>query len=369
MPETKTLTDDEILQGLKNCDSNITQNYFYKYCRLAYTICDRRYSLHTKPEFDFYSIAHEYYLYLLQKNWQPLEQRRNDISLEHWMMNGFRFTTLDLLKKYERREKVNLTLDENIFETPADDDFVADYREVIEEICLKFYKHDRKAQHILYMKTNGFSGQEIARELGMTPSAVSQRYRKMMDEVVIPYCKDLYSGKISASERLRGRVYFDTDNLSCDMDIAECDHTKIYREYMPEPINLSDRRFTPDNITSLAENEIFVFGSNLLGLHAGGAARVAHTQFGAEWGNGDGIMGQSYAIPTMQGGVETIAPYVDKFIEYAKNHSELTFYVTKIGCGIAGFSEEEIAPLFKNAINLKNVCLPKEFCSVILSEE
>lgn len=126
--------------------------------------------------------------------------------------------------------------------------------------------------------------------------------------------------------------------------------------------NFDDRpKFTPDRISSLAEDEIFVFGSNLDGHHYGGAARIAEEKFGAIFGQGIGLQGQSYAIPTMQGGVETIAPYVDEFIEFAKSNPDQFFYVTRIGCGIAGFTDEEIAPLFKNAQGLKNVCLPKSF--------
>lgn len=122
-----------------------------------------------------------------------------------------------------------------------------------------------------------------------------------------------------------------------------------------------DRRFTPARITSLAENEIFVFGSNLAGAHGGGAAWVAHAHFGAVWGKGVGLYGRSYAIPTMQGGVETIRPYVDEFILFAKTHPQLTFLVTRIGCGIAGFRDWEIAPLFKAALDVENVILPEEF--------
>ena len=130
---------------------------------------------------------------------------------------------------------------------------------------------------------------------------------------------------------------------------------------MEQPIE-----FTPEFISELNDREIFVFGSNLQGMHGGGAARVAHRKFGAEWGVGIGLTGQTYAIPTMQGGVETIAPYVDEFIEFASNHKELKFYVTRIGCGIAGFRDEEIAPLFADAIEVENIILPKEFESVIL---
>lgn len=118
-------------------------------------------------------------------------------------------------------------------------------------------------------------------------------------------------------------------------------------------------KFTPENITSLGRDEVFVFGSNLAGNHVGGAARVARERFGAIMGKGVGMQGQSYAIPTMQGGVDTIKPYVDDFIEYAQEHLEKTFYVTRIGCGIAGFKDEEIAPLFDVAFDLPNVVLPK----------
>ena len=120
-------------------------------------------------------------------------------------------------------------------------------------------------------------------------------------------------------------------------------------------------QFTPDFITELKENEIFVFGSNLQGMHGGGAARLAYEKFGAIWGQGVGLQGQSYGIPTMHGGVDVIKPYVDEFIEFAKSHPELTFLVTRIGCGIAGFRDEEMAPLFKECIEIDNVILPRTF--------
>ena len=119
--------------------------------------------------------------------------------------------------------------------------------------------------------------------------------------------------------------------------------------------------YTPDYITELKPDEVFVFGSNLHGMHGGGAAYVAFRQFGAVMGCGVGLRGQSYAIPTMQGGVETIKPYVDDFIAFAKAHPELFFYVTRIGCGIAGFKDKEIAPLFSEAVEVENVCLPEAF--------
>lgn len=125
------------------------------------------------------------------------------------------------------------------------------------------------------------------------------------------------------------------------------------------------REYTPERISELKGNEIFVFGSNLAGAHGGGAARLAYEQFGAVWGEGVGLQGKSYAIPTMQGGVDTIKPYVDAFIRFAKAHNRLTFLVTRIGCGIAGFRDEEIAQLFKEAIGVENVILPKEFVEIL----
>lgn len=123
--------------------------------------------------------------------------------------------------------------------------------------------------------------------------------------------------------------------------------------------------YTPECINSLSDNEVFVFGSNLRGWHQGGAAKHAHRYFGAIWGQGVGLQGQSYAIPTMQGGVETIKPYVDDFIAFAREHPELRFLVTRIGCGIAGFEDEEIASLFKDAISQEKIVLPYSFIKAL----
>lgn len=127
--------------------------------------------------------------------------------------------------------------------------------------------------------------------------------------------------------------------------------------------------FTPDYIDSLLPNQIFVFGSNLLGYHTGGASGTARKRFGAVWGQPEGLQGQSYAIPVDYGkGVRNDAEVetaINRFIAFAKAHNELFFFVTRVGCGIAGYHDEEMAKFFREALNLNNVCLPKSFVDAL----
>jgi hypothetical protein len=128
-------------------------------------------------------------------------------------------------------------------------------------------------------------------------------------------------------------------------------------------------RTTPENITQLNANEIFVFGSNLSGYHAGGAARTA-MKWGAQWGQEKGLQGQTYAIPTKDYilktlPIEKIKPFVDGFIIFAKKNQNLTFLITEIGCGLAGYEPKDIAPLFIDAVNINNIYLPKRFWDII----
>ncbi len=124
-------------------------------------------------------------------------------------------------------------------------------------------------------------------------------------------------------------------------------------------------RITSPRITELQPGEIFVFGSNLEGHHGGGAALLAWKKWGAIWGQGAGLQGQTYGIPTMHGGPDRIKPYVDEFISFARQHPELTFLVTEVGCGIAGFRPAEIAPLFRDAVDVENIHLPQRFWEVL----
>lgn len=131
-------------------------------------------------------------------------------------------------------------------------------------------------------------------------------------------------------------------------------------------------RITPDYIDHLREGQIFVYGSNVLGRHGAGAARCA-IKFGATMGNGIGIQGSTYAIPTKDHNIKTmpiseIKPYVDDFVEWAKYHKGNTFLVTPIGTGLAGIPFEEIAPLFKEALHIENIHLPKRFFEILLKK-
>ena len=120
-------------------------------------------------------------------------------------------------------------------------------------------------------------------------------------------------------------------------------------------------RITPNMITSLGSGEIFVFGSNIQGFHDGGAAAFACRNFGAVYGNGEGPQGQCYAIPTVGLMRRHIFNKVNQFIDYALSRPSLKFLVTAIGCGNGGYTPEEIAPMFRRAVNVDNIYLPEEF--------
>ena len=127
--------------------------------------------------------------------------------------------------------------------------------------------------------------------------------------------------------------------------------------------------FTPDYIDTLLPKQIFVFGSNALGYHTGGASGTARKKFGAVWGQAEGLQGQCYAIPVDYGKNirkdGEVRAAVGRFIAFAKAHPDLFFLVTRVGCGIAGYHDEEMAQFFIDALELKNVSLPKSFVDAL----
>ena len=130
--------------------------------------------------------------------------------------------------------------------------------------------------------------------------------------------------------------------------------------------------YTPDYIDTLLPRQVFVFGSNALGYHTGGASGTARKKFGAVWGQAEGLQGQSYAIPVDYGKNvrkdNEVKAAVDRFIAFAKAHPELFFLVTRVGCGIAGYHDEEMAQFFIDALELKNVSLPRSFVEELTGE-
>ena len=268
----------------------------------------------------------------------------------------------------------------------SDNQFEHELYQTIEEIGNLYYGRDSKNSIILKMLyIEGFRGKDVAMQLGMTASAVTQRCQKMMHDVVIPYFKRYFDASeygsylsfaeedasVSSAPKMAMPSMMAPGKASMSGMIAECmycEESADNRNNIFNENNMEDKkkgRITPRWIDSLKENEIFVFGSNLAGMHGGGAARIARLHFGAVMGKGVGLQGQSYAIPTMQGGVDTIRPYVEEFIIFAHQHPDLHFLVTPIGCGIAGFEAEDIAPLFEEAKQIENISLPESFWEVI----
>ena len=387
----ESLSDDEILQGFKDADARIVREYYYGYCRVAYCIYDKRYDLQHKSGMDFYSLAHEYYLYLCEHDFKPLEDRKPSMSLKTWMVNGFRFLLLDKLKevvKEHRFESFEARQESRKMQFDVtDNQFEHDLYQTIEDIGNFYYGRDSKNSIILKMLyIEGFRGKDVAAQLGISHSAVTQRCQKMMHDVVIPYFKRYFDASeygsylsfgeedasVSSAPKMSMPSMSSMPSMKasrmCCEEAADNGNNIFNNNNNNKKKNMEEMkkgRITPRWIDSLKENEIFVFGSNLAGMHGGGAARIARLHFGAVMGKGVGLQGQSYAIPTMQGGVETIRPYVDDFIDFANHHPELHFLVTPIGCGIAGFEAEDIAPLFESAKDMKNISLPESFWEVI----
>ena len=360
------LSDKAIINGFRRGDAGIIREYFYGYCQAGYYIFDQRYQLSEKENLDFMSLAHQYAIYLMEHDWKPLEDHSPEVSLKTWLINGFRYVVLDALKWYHR-EYGSITFEDYLRSFDVTSDLRLQFNRMVEDVCdhAPLSRQERMIINMLLLR--GFKGKEIAAELGMTPSAISQKYKRLKEDIIVPYFKKNFDMDLDMPEVMDERAI-----LSREATMEEPSMPAPMSGAMPdmyEPMayedmdfikeeNMEQRRTTPEFITSLEPNEIFVFGSNLKGMHGGGAAYIAYRKFGAIMGQGVGLQGQSYAIPTMQGGVDTIRPYVDEFIAFAKQHTELTFLVTRIGCGIAGFTDDEISPLFEAAHGVENIVLP-----------
>lgn len=373
------MNDSDIIQGFRAYDPLITRTYFYPYCKQAYKIFIRRYNLFGKSGLDFFSLAHDYYIRLVQENFDSLEQRPKGMSLRNWMIGAFRYVILDALRAYNHiYDHLSAVEPDELLDQLAsnpDEDLL---QQVVQQVDQSY--QDRTMSEIARLIfLMGYKQKEVAAELNLTPSAVNQRYKRMMDQVIIPYVSINYPTGLP------------TDVETCDdheihyAEMSKCTSNESYRVHHcdfistakfsdifderkslpPAPRTIPSRpdrssRTTPALVTSLAEGQVFVFGSNLPGIHVSGAASRA-MRFGAVTGQGVGPAGSTYAIPTMHGNLETIRQYVLDFVQYAQTHPEQQFLVIEIGCGIAGFAPSDIAPLFRPAADISNICLPASF--------
>jgi hypothetical protein len=124
-------------------------------------------------------------------------------------------------------------------------------------------------------------------------------------------------------------------------------------------------------ITELSENEVFVFGSNLSGIHGKGAAKTAK-KWGAKNGEGEGLFGKTYALPTVKEKIRgtlslsKIAHHIEVFGECVRANPDKVFLVTEVGCGLAGLKVEDVAPLFKGLAKEPNIVFPQSFVKYLV---
>ena len=169
-------------------------------------------------------------------------------------------------------------------------------------------------------------------------------------------------GKMRSGAKMSFMKKFASEEFNCCFSISE-NSGSYYQE------EVDKNRVTPAFVNSLKENEIFVFGSNVAGNHNGGAAGYAKNHFGAIDGQTEGLQGQSYAIPTEGVSEKELYQAICRFCDFVSSHPELTFYVTAVGCGNAGFSPYTVAPMFRDAVKLKNVKLPIEFWDFLTMDD
>ena len=179
----QSLIDKNIIEGFKNGDADIIRECFYGYCEIGYNLFDKRYQLSEKENLDFMSLAHQYAIYLMEHNWKPLEDRSANVSLKTWFINGFRFVVLDALKWY-RKEYGSITFEDYLQSFEITSDLRLQFNKMVEDLCdhAPLTRYDRLIINLLLLQ--GYKGKEVAVQLGMTPSAVSQRYKKLKEQII-----------------------------------------------------------------------------------------------------------------------------------------------------------------------------------------
>lgn len=242
-----------------------------------------------------------------------------------------------------------------------------------------YIKNDRKATAVVTVMTDGLENAskewsagnlrrliEQLKEEGWSFSYMGSDHdvKDVSEMLAIDNAVEFSHDNLGASntwerESSSRRAYYSKLNtmFQCSDDMTDEEIAAMKRRYAKE---YYEPRVTPDNITELKADEIFVFGSNAQGMHSSGASELAMKKFGAIWGQGEGAQGRCYAIPTTEG-PGYMAEAVSRFAAYAGKHPEQRFLVTRVGCGFAGYSAGQVAPMFKACIKLENVSLPADF--------
>ena len=181
----RELSEQAIISGFRKGNANIIREYFYGYCQAGYYIFDQRYQLSEKENLDFMSLAHQYAIYLMEHDWKPLEDHSPNVSLKTWLINGFRYVVLDALKWY-KKEYGSITFEDYLRSFDVTSDLRLQFNRMVEDVC-DHAPLDRQERLLIDMLLlRGFKGKEIAAQMGMTPSAISQKYKKLKEEIIIP---------------------------------------------------------------------------------------------------------------------------------------------------------------------------------------
>lgn len=186
--ELSNLSEKEIITGVKAKNPQITQRCFYGYCAIAYSKWDKKYQLTGKEGLDFYTLSNDYYLRMVNTDWRDLEEERKTASLETWIIGGFRFSVLDALEKYnaEQDKKYKSLPIENYHEKIIK---LADYTFDIDLMQIRDVILKDDTNKMIFNKYNieGYSMKEIAKELNISSSAVSQRYKSIIKTIAHYY--------------------------------------------------------------------------------------------------------------------------------------------------------------------------------------
>lgn len=186
--ELSLLSEEEIITGFKLKNPQITQKYFYGFCKIAYNTWNERYQLLGKEELDFYTISNDYYLKMVRNNWIDLEVTRETASLQTWIIGGFRYSILDALERYnmKQEQKLKLLPIENYSEKISN---LADHSSDIDLRNIRDFILKDDTNKIIFDKYHiqGYNMKEIAEALNITPSAVSQRYKSIIKTITHYY--------------------------------------------------------------------------------------------------------------------------------------------------------------------------------------